>query len=80
MARYKANKYVLESIWEEQAVECEAESMEEAKKKFLDKEYDFDYEIISHQMGELEDSGLRVIVEDIELIESETEESDNEDS
>ena len=77
MARYKANKYVLESIWEEQTVECEAESMEEAKKKFTDVAYDFDYEIISHQMGELEDSFLRVIVEDIELIESETEESGN---
>ena len=77
MARYKANKYVLESIWEEQEVECEAESMEEAKKKFLDVEYDFDYEIISHQMGELEDSGLRVIVEDIELIETQIKESDN---
>ena len=50
---------------------------EEAKKKFTDVEYDFDYEIISHQMGELEDSNLRIIVEDIELIESETEESDN---
>jgi hypothetical protein len=76
MARYKANKYVLESIWEEQTVECEADSIEEAKKKFLDVEYDFDYEIISHQMGELEDSGLKVNVEDIELIESETEEKD----
>ena len=78
MARYKANKYVLESIWEEQTVECEADSIEEAKKKFLDVEYDFDYEIISHQMGELEDSGLKVNVEDIELIEPETKESDNE--
>ena len=77
MARYKANKYVLESIWEEQTVECEADSIEEAKKKFLDKEYDFDFEIISHQMGELEDSGLRVIVEDIELIETQIKESDN---
>ena len=76
MARYKANKYVLESIWEEQTVECEADSIEEAKKKFLDVEYDFDYEIISHQMGELEESGLKVNVEDIELIESETEEKD----
>ena len=77
MAKYKANKYVLESIWEEQTVECEADSIEEAKKKFLDKEYDFDFEIISHQMGELEDSGLRVIVEDIELIETQIKESDN---
>ena len=78
MAKYKANRYVLESIWEEQTVECEANSIEEAEKKFLDKEYEFEYEIISHQMGELEDSGLKVNVEDIELIESETEESDNE--
>ena len=76
MARYKANKYVLESIWEEQTVECEANSIEEAEKKFLDKEYEFEYEIISHQMGELEDSGLKVNVEDIELIESETKEKD----
>ena len=78
MARYKAKRYVLESIWEEQWVECEADSTEEAEKKFLDKAYDFDYEIIFHQMGELEESGLKVNVEDIELFESITEESDNE--
>ena len=78
MAKYKAKKYVLESIWEEQTVECEANSIEEAEKKFLDKEYEFEYEIISHQMGELEDSGLKVNVEDIELIESETEEKRDE--
>ena len=77
MAKYKAKRYVLESIWEEQTVECEANSIEEAEKKFLDKEYEFEYEIISHQMGELEDSGLKVNVEDIELIETQTKESDN---
>ena len=77
MAKYKANRYVLESIWEEQTVECEANSIEEAEKKFLDKEYDFDYEIISHQMGELEESGLKVNVEDIKIIETQTKESDN---
>ena len=74
MAKYKAKRYVLESIWEEQWVECEADSIEEAEAKFEDSDCD----IVDSQMGELGDSGLEINVEDIKLIEPETEESDNE--
>jgi hypothetical protein len=73
MAKYKAKRYVLESIWEEQWVECEADSIEEAEAKFEDSDCD----IVDSQMGELGDSGLEINVEDIKLIEPETEESDN---
>jgi hypothetical protein len=76
MAKYKAKRYVLESIWEEQTVECEADSIEEAEDKFKDGSWE-EFEVISHQMGELCETNLDVEVEDIELIEPETEESDN---
>ena len=74
MSKYKAKRYVLESIWEEQWVECEAGSIEEAETNFENGDCDIE----SSKMGELEDSGLQIIVEDVELIEPETKESDNE--
>ena len=75
MSKYKAKRYVLESIWEEQWVECEADSIEEAEVLFAQG----DGEIISHQMGELCETNLDFEVEDVELIEPETKESDNDD-
>ena len=74
MNKYKAKRYVLESIWEEQWVECEADSIEEAETNFENG----DCEIISHKMTEVESTNDEVNVEDIELIEPETKESDNE--
>ncbi len=74
MNKYKAKRYVLESIWEEQTVECEADSYEDAEVLFAQG----DGEIISHQMGELCETNLDVVVEDIKLIEPKTKESDNE--
>tara|TARA_R110000787_G_scaffold253478_1_gene358868 strand:- start:375 stop:602 length:228 start_codon:yes stop_codon:yes gene_type:complete len=74
MNKYKAKRYVLESIWEEQWVECEASSTEEAEVLFAQG----DGEIISRQMGELCETNLDFEVEDIKLIEPETKESDNE--
>tara|TARA_R100001163_G_scaffold60818_1_gene50388 strand:- start:271 stop:495 length:225 start_codon:yes stop_codon:yes gene_type:complete len=73
MNKYKAKRYVLESIWEEQWVECEADSIEEAETKFDEG----DCNIIDSQMGELGESGIEVNVEDIKLIEPKTKESDN---
>jgi hypothetical protein len=73
-SKYKAKRYVLESIWEEQWVECEADSIEEAEVLFAQG----DGEIISRQMGELCETNLDFEVEDIKLIEPETKESDNE--
>ena len=67
MKKYKAKRYVLEAIWEEQAVECEANSIQEAEELFELGDCD----ITSTQMGELENSGLAVNVEDIEEIEDE---------
>ena len=74
MNKYKAKRYVLESIWEEQWVECEASSTEKAEVLFSQG----DGEIISRQMGELCETNLDFEVEDIKLIEPETKESDNE--
>ena len=74
MSKYKAKRYVLESIWEEQWVECEADSIEEAEAKFEDSDCD----IVDSQMGELCETNLDFEVEDIKLIEPETKESDNE--
>ena len=65
----------LPSIWEEQWVECEASSTEEAEVLFA---HSIDGEIISRQMGELCETNLDFEVEDIKLIEPETKESDNE--
>lgn len=70
-SKYKAKRYVLESIWEEQWVECEADSIEEAEVLFAQG----DGEIISRQMGELCETNLDFEVEDIKLIEPETKES-----
>ena len=67
MKKYKAKRYVLEAIGEEQAVECEANSIQEAEELFELGDCD----ITSTQMGELENSGLAVNVEDIEEIEDE---------
>ena len=67
MKKFKAKRYVLEEIWEEQWVECEANSIEEAEELFELGDCD----ITSTQMGELENSGLEVNVEDIEEIEDE---------
>jgi hypothetical protein len=74
MSKYKAKRYVLQSIWEEQWVEVECDSYEEAEVLFAQG----DGEIISHQMGKICETNLDVEVEDIELIEPETKESNNE--
>ena len=67
MARFTAKRYVLESIWEEQTVECEADSIEEAENKFKDGSWE-DFEVISHQMGELCETNLDVEVENVKQI------------
>ena len=71
MARFTAKRYVLESIWEEQTVECEADSIEEAENKFKDGSWE-EFEVISHQMGELCETNLDVEVEDIKQIKEST--------
>lgn len=71
MARFTAKRYVLESIWEEQTVECEADSIEEAENKFKDGSWE-EFEIISHEMGELSETNLDVKVENIKQIKEST--------
>jgi len=71
MARFTAKRYVLESIWEEQTVECEANSIEEAENKFKNGSWE-EFEVISHQMGELCETNLDVEVEDIKQIKEST--------
>lgn len=71
MARFTAKRYVLESIWEEQTVECEADSIEEAEDKFKDGSWE-EFEVISHEMGELSETNLDVKVENIKQIKEST--------
>jgi|TARA_R100001443_G_scaffold41812_1_gene55151 hypothetical protein len=66
MATFLARRYVLESIWEEQWVECKAESLKEARAKF--KEGDCIINVT--KMGDLHETNLQVEVDDIqELLE-----------
>ena len=67
MARFTAKRYVLESIWEEQTVECEADSIEEAENKFKNGSWE-EFEVTSHRMGELCETNLDVEVEDVRQI------------
>ena len=67
--KFKANRYVLESIWEQQHVECEADSLKEAEAKFEEGDCD----VIDTKMRDLHETNLQVEVEDIEILEIETE-------
>ena len=67
--KFKANRYVLESIWERQYVECEAGSLKEAEAKFEEGDCD----VIDTKMLDLHETNLQVEVEDIEILEIETE-------
>ena len=70
MARYKTKRFVLESVWDEQWVECEADSIEEAERKFEQHE---GVEVTHSEMGDV----LETIRVDIELPILLVKESDN---
>jgi hypothetical protein len=61
--KYTAEIYVLEHIWEERTVEVEADTKKEAREKI--ESYDEDVEIISAEMGELEDTNQEINIESI---------------
>ncbi len=69
MARYKTKRFVLESVWDEQWVECEADSFTEAMRKF---KKDEDVDVTHSELGESEETI------DIEvMLATRVEESDN---